>query len=133
METSSLSRLLPFAVAIGLFVSTSEVNLCQGQPVTSLQVSVKHAMTGAGLSAANVLIEETGTGGATEADGSLGITGITPGIYTVTVSLVGFRTTQQRIQVLSEGTSHVDIRLQPVTIELDEVLAQSDRPYTAAS
>jgi hypothetical protein len=78
---------------------------------------------------ANVVIENTNMGAAAKLDGSYYIINIPPGIYNLRASAVGY-TTQliTNVKVVEGLTTRIDFKLNPTTIQMQEIVVQYTRP-----
>lgn len=108
--------LLPLALVSSIAL-TSEAG-AQG----TIQGTVTEATTGLTVPGANVFLEETGQGTATDIDGFYQIENIDPGVYTLTVSFVGFRRYQTEVSVEAGETVVENIELVEDRLGLDEVV-----------
>lgn len=81
------------------------------------------------LIGANVLIEGTSIGAATNIEGYYVITNIQPGFYSLRVSMVGY-TPQiiQNVQVRIDQSTEINVELSSETIGIDEVVVLADIP-----
>ncbi|MDQ7052500.1 MAG: carboxypeptidase-like regulatory domain-containing protein [candidate division KSB1 bacterium] len=89
--------LLPFSVFAG-----------NGQ----IKGKVTDSSTGDGLPGANVLIEGTTLGAASDAQGNFVIYNVPPGTYTVKATYIGYNILKKQVQVNSDETATVDFALQ---------------------
>ena len=85
---------------------------------------IRDASTGEALIAANVIIEELGTGTSTNAYGYYALS-LEPGVYTLIFSYVGYETVT-RVVTLSKGLV-LNIELKELLLELEEVTISSTR------
>ena len=85
---------------------------------------VNDASSGAALAGANVVIEGTNLGAAADASGSYLIKNVPAGSYTVTASVIGYKSSSESVTV-GTGTAVVNFSLATAAIELSalEVLA----------
>ncbi len=75
---------------------------------------------------ANVVIQGTSTGATTDLDGNYSITGLTPGLYNVVVSYVGFsEKTLYEIQVSNSKPAKADFALEEASTALEEVVVRA--------
>lgn len=84
---------------------------------------------GTPLSQANVVVEGTMKGAATDLDGVYYILMLTPGVYTIKVSTIGYH--EQRIEnvIISHNeTTRLNVKLKEQTINLDEVVLVFKKP-----
>ncbi len=78
---------------------------------------------------ANVVVQGTYLGAATNIDGFYTINNIPPGRYSVTVSFMGYRKhTTTDVIVKIDLTTRVDAKLQSEAIEADEIIVRAERP-----
>ncbi len=91
---------------------------------------VTDAKTGEGIPSANVLIDGTSLGAATNIDGYYTIINVSPGIYTIKASVVGFETRVfTNVKVSIDLTTNIDFELREKTVELgEEVIVVATRP-----
>ena len=81
------------------------------------------------LVGANVVVVGKGWGGITNADGEFFILNVSPGSYSLRVSMIGFEVvTKTSVQVTSDRTTRVDARLRSSTIEGNGVTVTAERP-----
>ena len=103
-----------------------------------------HDNRGAAVSGATVRATSQGPGGSghavTGADGSYTIPDLIPGVYTVSVTLVGLHTLPHKdVEVAAGGTATVDFVLEPVTLAAVTVTAMlreqsiADVPFSIAA
>jgi len=87
---------------------------------------------GAPLIGANVLIEGTNLGAATDAAGEYYIINIPPGDYTIRASYVGFRDERKTdVLILVDKTIYIDYELESQAVEGQEVVVNAFRPDRA--
>jgi outer membrane receptor protein involved in Fe transport len=87
------------------------------------------AQDGQPLLGANVVIQGTSLGAATNTSGEYYILNIPPGRYTVRVSVIGYRThVQEDVLIVSDLTTDLDITLEQTTLEAEEVVVTAERP-----
>lgn len=86
--------------------------------------------TGEALVGCNVVIEGTSMGAATNLDGDYTILNVPPGVYTLTVSLVGYVPTKIRdVRVSIDLTTTIDVQMSETVLELgQEVVVVAERP-----
>lgn len=76
---------------------------------------------------ATIVVQNSGFGGGTDSAGLYEITGLTPGLYNIQISSVGFKSkTIFEIQVTNAIPVEVDVALESAINELDEVVVKSD-------
>ncbi len=91
---------------------------------------VTDAKTGEGIPFANVIIEGTTLGAATNLEGYYTIINVPPGTYTVRASVVGYETkVVTNVRVNIDLTTRLDFELREKTVELEqEVVVTATRP-----
>ncbi len=86
--------------------------------------------TGDPLPGANIQIEGTSLGAATDVDGQFLIINVPPGTYTVVASMIGYQTVKKsQVRVTSDFTTRLRFVLHPTTLELGETVeVVAERP-----
>lgn len=75
------------------------------------------------LPAANVIIDGKSIGASTDLDGNFLLLNISPGVYTITASFIGFQSMKQQNIVVKPGlTTHITFSLKDQTLELDDIV-----------
>lgn len=89
---------------------------------------VTDAQTGEPLPGANVILEGTTKGAASDANGNYAILNVPPGKYNVRFRFIGYRSVLiTNVQVNVDFTTRLDQALQPAAIEMDEVVVYAER------
>jgi outer membrane receptor protein involved in Fe transport len=110
---------------LALLVGLPTVALAQGTGTLAGQVVDE---TGAGLPGANVVVEGTTLGAATDPDGNYRIIGVPVGTYTVTARFVGYGDVSQNDVTISSGyTRDLDFTLRE-GLELEGIEVVYERP-----
>jgi len=100
------------------------------------------AATGSPLPGANILVEGTALGAASDLDGSYFIINIPPGTYAINTSMIGFQKMRvENVKVAADQTTTMDFKLKETVLELGEAitvvaeqpLIQKDLTATASS
>ena len=124
----------PFYLTIGIYIllligfSTS----IQAQSTGALTGYVTDARTGEPLVGANVGLQGTAQGDATDSDGFYEIDNIEPGTYVVVATYVGYETQRQNnINVRSAGNRNINFELTPTAEQLEEVVVSVSEPFIA--
>ena len=90
--------------------------------------TVKDAETGEALPGVNVVLVGTIQGAATDVDGYYFIVNIPPGTYSVTASMMGYRSVRKtEVSVTADRTTPLDFDLKMTTIEGEEVTIVAER------
>lgn len=111
-----------------LFITTL-ISLPVYSQVGKIQGIVRDAQTGERLIGANILLEGTTIGAATNIDGFYVIVNVPPGTYRLRASMVGY--TQQIIQdvrVNIDLTTEINVQLSSETIGIEEVVVVAQIP-----
>ncbi len=88
---------------------------------------VTDADTGEPLPGANVVVVDTRMGATVDANGEYFILRVSPGIYEVRASLVGYQSVSKtEVEVLLDRTATVDFQLKESTVELDAIVVTAD-------
>ena len=82
---------------------------------------VSDSSSGEALIGANVIIQETGQGMATDMNGYYIIQNINPGTYTIMISYVGFRVYRKKITLSSAESIKKDIEMVEDLVELTQI------------
>ncbi len=88
---------------------------------------VRDASNGEPLAYANVFLDGTGQGAATNDRGYYYIGGVAEGSYQLVASYVGYETGRHDVGVRTGLTTTADINLDPGAVEVDEVVVSSER------
>ena len=79
------------------------------------------------LIGANVVLEGTTQGTATDADGKYAILQVDPGMYTIMVSYIGYQVYKKDITVIDGKTISLDLSLEPEAIEMETYVVTASR------
>lgn len=91
--------------------------------------SIKDAQTGEPLIGANILIEGTDYGAATNIRGEYVILNIPPGRYNVRISFIGYETVLYTdVVIIVDQTTQLSADLNPQSIEVDEIVVIAETP-----
>jgi len=100
----------------------------------TLKGKVTDVKTGEPLLLVNVTVVGSGRGGVTNKDGEFSIQGITAGVYTIRVSLVGFQTIEaKKISIDADKTTVYNFKLAGEDIELEGVTVEGKPPIVDVS
>ncbi|NIT58133.1 MAG: TonB-dependent receptor, partial [Aliifodinibius sp.] len=91
---------------------------------------ITDATSGEPLIGANIVVEGTTLGAASDVDGDYIILNVPPGIYTLTASMLSYQDMRvTKIRVSIDQSTRVDFKLNPMAIELGEVVTvEAERP-----
>jgi hypothetical protein len=116
----------PFALLIVLAVSASMLYAGTGGKIAG---RVSDATTGQPLVAANILLKGTVMGASADLDGNYAILNVPPGVYTVVVSMIGYRQEQiENVSVTTDLTTTVNVTLQEAAVEVGPIVVTAERP-----
>lgn len=78
---------------------------------------------------ATVIVQGTTRGAATDPEGDYFIQNVSPGTYSVVISIVGYqRAVVRNVVVKIDLTTELDVKLEPALVEAGEVVIEAERP-----
>ena len=120
--------LLLHALLVGLLLSVPGSNL-RGGSTGKIAGLVQDVLTGEGIAGANIIIEGTYLGAATDADGYYVILNVPPGIYVVQVTVIGYTSIRSSgVRVSVDFTTKVDFQLGQTVLQLEALSVVASRP-----
>ncbi|MFB0516091.1 MAG: carboxypeptidase-like regulatory domain-containing protein, partial [Candidatus Neomarinimicrobiota bacterium] len=123
------SRTKPYLIALTAGFFLFAVNSLLAIESGKIAGKVYDAETNQPLPGANVVIEGTTLGAATDMDGNYFILNVRPGEYIVTASVIGYVQVRTTDVIVQMGlTTPLDFPLNPTTIEGEEVTVIAERP-----
>lgn len=120
--------LLSHTLLVCLLISVPGLNL-RGGTTGKITGHIQDASTGEGLVGANIVIDGTYMGAATDLDGYYVILNIPPGVYDVQVTMIGYnliRSTGVRVSI--DFTTQLDLRLAHMVLGGEQVTVVATRP-----
>lgn len=112
-----------FLILLALFLASA----VSGQGL--IRGKVSDLQTGEPLIAANVLVQGTAIGSATDANGVYHLRNLEPGTYTLRASYIGYQSiTISNVRVSTDLTTEIDFGLPPEGIEVGTVEIVADKP-----
>ena len=103
-------------------------NQLYSQSTGKIMGKVIDLSTGEGIPFANVLVDGTTLGAASDEDGNYVILNVSPGVYSVTASYIGYqKVTTTDVSINVGFTASLDFKLSPGEVTLDAVIVQGDR------
>lgn len=119
-----MNRYTFFHYAVGfLLITLIAVTGLQGGTTGKISGKVMDQKTSEPLIGANVVIEGTSLGAATDLEGEFYIINIPPGIYTLRVMMMGYTTQRvQTVRVNTDLTTKLNFKLQSTVIEVNEAV-----------
>jgi len=88
---------------------------------------ITDAQTGDYLPSANVILDGTSIGGATDMSGKYRIVNIPPGKYTLIAKFIGYHDYKTEIVIVAGATTNADIKLSPAYVEMGDVVVSGMR------
>ncbi|HEX2866927.1 MAG TPA: TonB-dependent receptor [Ignavibacteriales bacterium] len=111
-----------------IFLSFAVTGSLYSQSTGKIMGKVQDKATGEAVGFANVILEGTSLGAATDADGNFVVLNIPPGLYSVTASYIGYqKTTVKDVRVNVGFTTRLEIGLNSGEITLGAVVVQGER------
>ncbi|MGE5683245.1 MAG: TonB-dependent receptor [Bacillota bacterium] len=119
-----LKNLLVFSIFLGMALLSNTF----GQSTGKIMGKVVDKNTGEPVSFANIVVEGTSLGAASDEEGKYVILNIPPGVYSVTASYIGYqKTTVKDVRVNVGFTSKLDIQLTSGEITLGAIVVQGEK------
>jgi len=102
-------------------------NLLVSQTTGKITGTIKDAETNEVLIGANIIVDGTYSGAATDIDGTYYILNVKPGTYSVTVNMIGYKQVKmENVRVSVNRTSTINAMLEPTVIEGETVIVEVD-------
>jgi len=90
---------------------------------------ITDASTGDPIIGANIVIQGTTLGAASDIDGNYVILNVPPGVYNLIVSMIGYqRVEYSNIRVSVDLTTQINVALQTTSVELETLVVTAERP-----
>src|SRR5574338_245935 len=116
-----MKKILSILLLVPLFIYAGTTGKLAG--------TIKDAQTGEPLVGANVIIEGTSFGAATNVYGEYVILNISPGRYDVKFSFIGYETVVvQNVEIIVDQTTLLPVELNSQTIQVDEIVVTARTP-----
>ena len=91
--------------------------------------TITDASTKEPLFGANIIITGTSLGAATDIDGNYVILNIEPGVYTVRISMIGYKSVNvEDVRIVVDRTTDISLSLYSTSLELGEVVISAETP-----
>jgi hypothetical protein len=117
-----ITVLLPVSFAVAEIKASGELS-----DNATLSGYVRDSETGETMVGATVLVVETRQGGITNKSGYYAVSDIEAGTYTVVYSFLGYKRKEITITLKKRESRRLDVELLPETLQLDEVVVESNR------
>ena len=102
-------------------------SLLIGQTTGKITGTIKDAETNEVLIGANVIVQGTYAGAATDTDGTYYILNVKPGVYTLVVDMIGYKQVKmENVRISVNRTSNVNVDLTPTVIQGETVFVEVD-------
>lgn len=125
---TNLQRLIK-NIIIAAFISVIWPSFCFAGNTGKISGRVIDKSNGQPLISANVVIKELKIGTSTDINGDYFILNVPPGVYSLSVSMLGFKNvTKSNVEVVIDRTMMHNFSLEPVVFEGKDVLIVADRP-----
>lgn len=122
MQKTMIRRRLSVIIAAAVLMASLGATASSAQNLGKITGTVTDSETGEPLIGANVRIQGTSKGAATNTEGEYFILQVDPGTHTLVVSYIGYQTkTIQNVQVRPDLTTTIDVQLPLQTVEGDEI------------
>ena len=110
-----------------LLLILSISNLLVAQTTGKITGTIKDSETNEVLIGANIIIDGTYSGAATDIDGTYYILNVKPGTYSLTVNMIGYKQVKmENVRVSVNRTSTINAMLEPTVIEGETVIVEVD-------
>jgi hypothetical protein len=114
---------------VGGYSATYDQNWGLPKGMGAITGYVTDAETGEPLIGANVVINGTSTGSATDINGKYYIPNLNAGTYNIKIAYIGYNIVNVNINVIEKNVTNLNIPLTPSGISIDEVVVISERPF----
>ena len=102
-------------------------NLLVAQTTGKITGTIKDSETNEVLIGANIIIDGTYSGAATDIDGTYFILNVKPGTYSLTINMIGYKQVKmENVRVSVNRTSTINAMLEPTVIEGETVIVEVD-------
>ncbi len=115
-----------FGFLLAVLLAPCLVGPATAQEKASLRGYVRGAETGETLLQANVVVQGTGRGTATNNEGYYTLRELDPGSYTVVFSYVGYRKKAKEVTLEAGEKKRLDVELAPVEVQTEEVVVTGE-------
>ena len=121
-----MKKYLP--ILLGVFLYINHITLLKASELTeACRLSGTVVSNGKALPFANVIVKGTTIGTVTDEAGVFSLCDLKKGAYTITVSAVGYKTTEIKVDIDDLERRILEIELKEDLLQLDEVVVSADR------
>jgi outer membrane receptor for ferrienterochelin and colicins len=120
-----MKKYLPILLGISLYINHTTLKASELTEACNFSGTV--VSNGKALPFANVIVKGTTIGTVTDEAGGFSLCDLKKGTYTITVSAVGYKTSEIKVDVDETGRKTIEIELQEDLLQLDEVVVSADR------
>lgn len=122
------NKIFPLKITVSFFILFTSFVFSQFQS-GKLTGSVTDAITKEPLIGANVIINGTTLGAATDVNGRFIILKVPPGVYSVSASILGYaKETQIDVEIYVDRTTELNFKLKDESIQLEQVIVVAEKP-----
>jgi len=125
-ENNAMKHLTIICLLICIFINTGTV-----YPGTTGKIAGKitDAATGEPLISVSIIIKGTSLGAASDLEGNYAILNVPPGVYSVLVSIIGYKQVQfDNVRVNIDLTTTIDVALEESAVELETITITAEKP-----
>ena len=123
-----ISRRLTLSAAVMLLTLSAFVFNASAQTTGKIRGKVKDAVSGEPLPGANIVIEGTNMGAATDINGEYFILNVSPGKYILKASMIGYESVRMtNVSVSVNRTTTIDFVMKQTIIEGEEVVVTASK------
>jgi outer membrane receptor for ferrienterochelin and colicin len=114
---------------IALLILTAYLCVLLAGTTGKIAGKITDAATGETLVSANIIVKGTSLGTISDIDGNYSILNIPPGVYSMSVTIIGYQQIQfDNVSVSVDLTTLIDAALQVKAVELESIIVTAERP-----
>jgi len=99
----------------------------------TLEGTITNTEDGLGIPSVNIVINGTMLGSTTGLHGNFSISDIPAGEYNVSISFIGFSTVEEKVIIISNKKTNLEVSMIPASLSLSSVQVQARKPFSTAS
>lgn len=128
-NNSPIRQFYKYTLIIPSLLIVFGVSILFGGTTGKISGKIIDIKTNEGLLGSNVLIQGTHYGATSNIDGYYFISNLSPGTYTLVVSMIGYnRTVINNVVVKIDLTTNIDVKIKESVVEGEEVVIRAERP-----